>query len=228
MRFAMSVRCVVVGVGWLAACGDASTSTAGKPTAAPTELAPLVGVEPAKFRCDSLLSEAQLADITHGSVRVIEGSMPPPDGTAAPCTYVVETARGSATSTAAWSFDIDCRTGARDRADALFTQYRADSTMLVEAAAVEQLKPRPKPAPGQPAAPPPNPNAVGLAVDVEVGARGLDHHGQALIFIDDDAPCYVRVTGPDAAARKELAELLAIALRPTTAPMSPRAADPTP
>ena len=191
-------------------------------------MAPLVGVDPAKFRCDSLLSEAQLADIAHGTVRVVEGSMPPPDGTAAPCTYIVESARGSGTTTSAWSFDIDCRNGARDRADALFTQYRADSAMLVQAAAIENAKPRPKPAPGQPALPPPNPNAVALATDVDVGARGLDHHGQALIFIDDDAPCYVRVTGPDAVARKELAEVLALALRPATAPMSLRAADPVP
>ena len=100
--------------------------------------------------------------------------------------------------------------------------------MLVQAAAIENAKPRPKPAPGQPALPPPNPNAVALATDVDVGARGLDHHGQALIFIDDDAPCYVRVTGPDAVARKELAEVLALALRPATAPMSLRAADPVP
>lgn len=35
------------------------------------------------------------------------------------------------------------------------------------------------------------------AAEVAIGAKGLDY-GQGLIFIDDDAPCYVHVTGKDA------------------------------
>ena len=56
----------------------------------------------------------------------------------------------------------------------------------------------------------------------QVGSKGLDHHGQGLIFIDDDAPCYVRVVGPDAAHRFELAKMLAKNLTFANAPMSPR------
>ena len=64
--------------------------------------------------------------------------------------------------------------------------------------------------------------AGGRRREVEVGAKGLDHHGQGLIFIDDDAPCYVRVIGPDAANRLALAQLIAKNLTFANAPMSPR------
>jgi hypothetical protein len=64
--------------------------------------------------------------------------------------------------------------------------------------------------------------APDVAAEVAVGAKGLDHHGQGLIFIDDDAPCYVRVIGPDAAKRLALAQLIAKNLTYENAPMSPR------
>jgi hypothetical protein len=60
------------------------------------------------------------------------------------------------------------------------------------------------------------------AFEVEVGAKALDHHGQGLLFIDDDAPCYVRVIGPDAARRLELAKVVAKNLTFANAPMTPR------
>lgn len=230
MRSAMFARCALSALilaAAVAGCGDAAPAASKAPAGSAVPLAPLIGIEPSKFRCESLLTTDQLGELAHGTAKIVENSLPPPDGTAAPCTYVVETARGSGTSIGGWSFDIDCRPRMRERADELFTQYRAQSAELVEAAALEAKKPRPKPAPGQPPTPPPNPNAVAPAVDVEVGARGLDHHGQGLIFIDDDAPCYVRVTGPDAAGRMALATHLAAALHPATAPMSPRAAEPS-
>ena len=42
------------------------------------------------------------------------------------------------------------------------------------------------------------------------------------MFIDDDAPCYVRVVGPNAAHRLELARLIAKNLTFANAPMTPR------
>ena len=57
---------------------------------------------------------------------------------------------------------------------------------------------------------------------MEVGAKALDHHGRGLLFIDDDAPCYVRVIGPDAPHRLELARLVAKNLTFANAPMDPR------
>jgi hypothetical protein len=65
-------------------------------------------------------------------------------------------------------------------------------------------------------------HAPEVSSEVAVGAKGLDHHGQGLIFIDDDAPCYVRVVGPDSARRLELAKLVAKNLTFANAPMTPR------
>ena len=63
----------------------------------------------------------------------------------------------------------------------------------------------------------------GAPTEVDVGAKALDHHGQGLLFIDDDAPCYVRVVGPDSNARLALAKLIAKNLTFQNAPMTPRA-----
>ena len=64
---------------------------------------------------------------------------------------------------------------------------------------------------------------AGFATDpsakpVRVGHSGLDHHGVQLLFIDDDAPCYVRVIGPGEAQRLALARLIADRLDARTAP----------
>jgi hypothetical protein len=53
---------------------------------------------------------------------------------------------------------------------------------------------------------------------VLVGRSGIDAADSALLFIDDDAPCYVRVLGPDAARRTALARVIAERLAPRTAP----------
>lgn len=92
-----------------------------------------------------------------------------------------------------WSFDMDCRDDALRTARALFDQYRVSKT-----------------------------DAGVAAQNVEVGKEALDHHGQALLFIDDDTPCYVRVQGPSAEGRLGLAKLLAEKLVPRNAPMRPR------
>jgi hypothetical protein len=60
------------------------------------------------------------------------------------------------------------------------------------------------------------------AADVSIGRGGLDHHGQALIFVDDDAPCFVRVIGPRADGRAALGAHVAGRLNESVAPM-PRA-----
>jgi hypothetical protein len=118
---------------------------------------------------------------------------------------------------AVWTFDFDCRDNYKQTADALFVEYQQKNADIVShydaLADAGGLKPtdanieyhRP-----------------GEATDVAVGAKGLDHHGQAILFIDDDAPCYVRVIGPDAARRLELARLIAKNLTYANAPMVPR------
>src|SRR6185436_4708460 len=95
--------------------------------------------------------------------------------------------------------------------DALFAQYKTTSQELVQqyeakadAGATRHNAPGAKHADAGAELHAPDP-----AVEVPVGAKGLDHHGQGLIFIDDDAPCYVRVIGPDAAHRLALAKTIA-------------------
>jgi hypothetical protein len=105
----------------------------------------------------------------------------------------------------------------KQRADALFAQYKELSEEAIQRYAhLDAGTGKPGDA-GVAVRPEP-------AVEVAVGAKGLDHRGQGLIFIDDDAPCYVRVVGKDAVRRLELAKLIAKNLTFANAPMTPRPA----
>jgi len=194
----------------LAGCKNDGAAASDPGPAAPRRLA---GVYPEKWRCDSVATLDALGQVLGGTVKPIDSPMSVPRGVPHPCNYEVQ-----AQSLEYWTFDLDCRDGMKQRADALFAQYKATSHELVEQynalADAGAIKP--------------NDSGVELhtpegAVDVAVGAKGLDHHGQGLLFIDDDAPCYVRVVGKDAARRLELAKLLANNLTFANAPMSPRA-----
>lgn len=169
----------------------------------------MVGVDPREFRCDSLVSDEQVGALVGGKARAVESAVPTPLGVAAPCTYLVEQASGPQVG---WTFDLDCRDGMLERANALFEQYARTSAEAVERATMAGG------AQGEPGEP-----APALAREVDVGARGLDHHGQGLLFVDDDAPCYVRVVGPGPQARLALAQHLARALTELSAPMTRRA-----
>ena len=168
---------------------------------------------PDHFKCETIIALDALNQVLGGEAHKQEGAMTPPRGIAAPCSYEV-TVGGQAEY---WTYDFDCRDGWKQRADALFEQYRTGSSELVERynalADAGAIKP----------------TDAGIvikapeaAVEVAVGAKGLDHHGQGVIFIDDDAPCYVRVVGTDAPRRFELAKLVAKNLTFANAPMTPR------
>jgi hypothetical protein len=197
----------------LAACSNSGSSAPkqDKPTEGTHKLA---GVFPDEFKCKSVTTVDALASVLGGTVHVLDSTMPVPRGVPQPCNYAVTT------STAAeyWTYDIDCRDGMKKRADALFAQYRSDSAEKVEAyngmSDAGAIK-----APDDAGT---EIHAPGAAVDVDVGAKALDHHGQGLLFIDDDAPCYVRVVGPDAARRLALAKMVAKNLTFANAPMTPR------
>ena len=194
----------------LAACGKDSGSSTEKPAEGPGRQ--LAGVYPEKFKCESVATLDQLAEVLGAAVRVIDTPVSMPRGLPHPCNYEVATA-----PLEYWTFDIDCRDGFKKRADALFAQYRQTSAELVqsynELSDAGVIKP----------------TDAGIVIhapigasDVQVGAKGLDHHGQGLLFIDDDAPCYVRVVGPDVQRRLSLAQLVAKNLTFANAPMSPR------
>jgi hypothetical protein len=193
----------------LAGCKDNSAAASDpQRTAAPPHLA---GIYPEQWRCDSIASLETLGQLLGGTAKQLDSALAVPHGLPHPCSYEILTPEPEY-----WTFDVDCRDGMKQRADALFAQYRDDSSEAV--ARYSQIDA----GVGKPGdagvARPPEP-----AVSVAVGAKGLDHHGEGLIFIDDDAPCYVRVAGKDAARRLELARLIAKNLTPDNAPMVPRA-----
>lgn len=197
---------------------DGSADPEGKPAEGSHKLA---GIYPENWKCDAVATVSALQKVLGDSLRVIDTPMSPPRGVPHPCNYEVD-----GNPPEYWTFDIDCRDGFKQRADALFEQYKRTSAELVEQYnTVSDAGPKHAASSGKGSAQVdagPPPRAPEPAADVQVGAKGLDHHGQGLIFIDDDAPCYVRVVGPDAGRRFELAKLLAKNLTFANAPMTPR------
>jgi hypothetical protein len=209
----------------LASCKNDGAAASDPPAIASH---PLAGVYPEQWRCESIAPLGTLGQVLGGVVKPVDSALSVPHGLPHPCNYEV-----SGRELEYWSFDIDCRDGMKQRADALFEQYKATSRELVEQYEAQADAGAQKPGTaGKPhgahgahdADAGPEPHAPSPAIEVAVGAKGLDHHGQGLIFIDDDAPCYVRVVGKDAARRLELAKLLANNLTFANAPMTPRAA----
>ena len=210
----------------LAGCKNDGAAASDPPAPASR---PLAGVYPEQWRCDSVATLAALGEVLGGEVKPLDSALSVPRGLPHPCNYEV-----AHRELEYWSFDVDCRDGMKQRADALFEQYRTTSRELVEQyealGDAGALKPAAKHAAHGAHDPRPDGDAgVELhapspATEVAVGAKGLDHHGQGLIFIDDDAPCYVRVVGKDAGRRLELARMLARNLTFANAPMTPRAA----
>jgi hypothetical protein len=202
-----SLLCVVSSAG--AACREDGSATAESKGAESSRK--LAGVEPTKFQCESIVTLAALGDVLGSKPKQIDAQMPPAPGTPRTCTYVIGADEQQ------WSFDIDCRATYKQTADKLFEQYREGaSTMVAHYNAISdagQIKPTDAGVAFR---------APEGAVEVAVGAKGLDHHGNALIFVDDDAPCYVRVFGPDAAKRLDLGKLIAKNLTFANAPMTPR------
>lgn len=197
----------------LAACSSegGATKQAEKATEVERKLA---GVFPDRFQCDSILKPDALAQLLGGiKANKIESAMSPPKGVPQPCSYELVLQ----STLEYWTFDFDCRDDMKQRADALFAQYTRTSAELVQQYDHMSDAGLVKPTDAGIAIKRPDD-----AVEVAVGAKGLDHHGQGLLFIDDDAPCYVRIVGPDAARRLELAKTVAKNLTFANAPMTPR------
>ncbi len=60
------------------------------------------------------------------------------------------------------------------------------------------------------------------AAPKRIGRSALDHNDSALLFIDDDTPCYGRILGPGQDVRLRIAQLLVPGLVPKTAPTGPQ------
>lgn len=197
----------------------ACSSDAGVPKEKPPETpaGKTAGVFPDRFDCTTIVPIDTLAQMLGGNVRRIEGPMPSQRGVPKPCEYEVQS-----DPPAKYQYDFDCRDGYKQRADALFKQYQVQNAARIEEYnRVSDAGPPAKAPKGAEDAAiemkPPSP-----PTEVAVGAKALDHNDQGILFIDDDAPCYVRVYGPDAAKRLELAKLVAKNLTYLNAPMDPR------
>ncbi|HEY4241702.1 MAG TPA: hypothetical protein VGM88_17895 [Kofleriaceae bacterium] len=203
----------------LAACSD--HSAASTPAGSDEPHIKLSGVYPEQWKCTSVMTPEAAGAALDGTVRPIDTAMTPPRGVPQPCNYEVTRPDGTLEY---WTFDIDCRDGMKQRADALFAQYKEQSDDLVTAyKALPDAPPPPKhpkvdkDVDAMVPSHPPEP-----AAEVAVGAKGLDHHGQGILFIDKEAPCYVRVVGPDATRRLDFARLIEKGLTFDNAPMTPR------
>ena len=208
-----TMRTLVLSFGLLSIAFSGCESDSASPNEPePKPSLKLAGVSPDRFECSSVTTTQALAKVLGAPARAIESASSVPNGIARPCEYEIATAIPEI-----WTYDLDCRDGYKRRADSLFEQYRqqnadriASYNQVSDAGAIK-----------------PNDAGVvykqpGAATDIAVGAKGLDHNDQAVIFIDDDAPCYVRVFGPDAQRRLELSKLIAKNLTFANAPMKPR------
>jgi hypothetical protein len=198
-------------IGFVVACSSEGSAQKQEKVTEPERK--LAGIYPEKFDCGTITKPEEIASLLGATkANLMSSAMSPPRGVAAPCAYEVV----MQSSVEYWTYDFDCRDNYKQTADALFAQYKRTSADLVQqynAAADAGIKP----------------TDAGIvirapedAAEVEVGAKGLDHHGQGLLFIDDDAPCYVRVIGPDAPRRLEVARAVAKNLTFANAPMTPR------
>jgi hypothetical protein len=197
----------------LAACSSEGGATKQTEKTTETERK-LAGVFPDRFQCDTVIKTDQIAQLL-GAVKAskLESALSPPKGLPQPCNYELV----MQSTMEYWTFDIDCRDNMKARADALFAQYTRTSGELV--AQYDHMTDAGMVKPTDAGVVMKRPED---AVEVQVGAKALDHHGQGLLFIDDDAPCYVRVIGPEAARRLVLAQTVAKGLTFANAPMTPR------
>lgn len=177
---------------------------------------PMLGVRPDKFDCAAFLPEADLGALLGGTVRPAESRLPVPKNVAKPCGYELSIGAGDAGTAESWSYDFDCRPDYEKRAELLFADYLRKNADLMEAYA--KAHPDGKPTINDAGV---TLNAPGASKEVAVGRRAIDHHGQSIVFIDDDAPCYVRINGPGADRRLMLAKLVSERLHEANAPMEP-------
>lgn len=192
--------------------GEPKADPSSKRTDEGVSTVKVAGVYPEQFECKSIATTDVLGQVLGAPTRAIDSAASVPRGLPRPCTYEV-----AAATPEYWTFDFDCRPDYKKRADALFEQYKQ-----INADRIEQYN-----ALSDAGVKPPNDAGVeykapGTATEVAVGAKALDHNDQGVLFIDDDAPCYVRVIGPDATRRLELAKLVAKNLTLQNAPMTPR------
>src|ERR1041384_7260193 len=108
----------------VAGCKD-DGAAGGTPRSASAQ--PLAGGYPEKWRWESIAPLATLGELLGGATRQIDSAAPVERGLPHPCNYEVQGKEPEY-----WTFDVDCRDGMKQRADALFEQYRTMSREAIE------------------------------------------------------------------------------------------------
>lgn len=193
--------CAVLLIGAAACGGDtqSSQSQAGASAKAGSgeRTDGFVGVDPSVFDCETVVPQALVASAVGGAVEPMESMFTPPRGTPKPCDYMMIDPPA-----------VELQDGAPAPAQMLWSVQFDCRDDYVQSTAAEMQR----------------------LVDTEgaqrvtVGKWGIEHRDAALLFLDDDAPCSVKVVGPGVAQRGAIARLVAQKLTPGTAPMRPRAA----
>src|SRR5262245_25758184 len=181
---------------------DPSAQAAKKPVPPPK----VVGVDPDKFDCAKFLSLQEVGTLAGGEVVIDDSGSAVAAGTPRPCQYILprvyteeekkklaaeeekrvkKAISGKDTTIAdeiaAWGKNLDKIYGYM-----MDCRTNAQKEYVVR---MDQLKAK----------------ADAHAKDVQVGGKpGVDHIGGQLLFLDDNTPCAVTVTGPDEASRLAL------------------------
>ena len=84
----------------------------------------LAGVYPEKFDCGTITKPEEIASLLGATkANQIDSAMSPPRGLPQPCSYEVV----MQSTMEYWTYDFDCRDDYKQRADALFAQYKRTS-----------------------------------------------------------------------------------------------------
>jgi hypothetical protein len=156
-----------------------------------------IGVDPSVFRCETIAPVPDVGVAIGGQVERMESMFTPPKGTPVPCDYAQIGLPPPVV-----------QDGAPAPAQPMWSirfdcreDHMPGTTKEMERLATEEG-----------------------ATRVTVGKLAVDHLNAALLFVDDDSPCTVRVVGPNPDQRLAIARLVADRLTPRTAPMTPRPA----
>ncbi len=217
-------RCLVTLLLFIAGgCGDDSPPTSARPAAGDSTVQ-AIGVNPEDFDCARFTTEEELAQLLGGHVERAEVQIHPPPGVAKPCNFLHTRERTPEELATARKQAEERFAAAKARAKKrglptddlekpeigpmVIEPYSFDIDCRAEyERQARQLMEQYRQTAGDAG-----------AEEVAIGREGLDHHGVALIFLDADTPCYVRVRGVNAQHRQTWAKMLETRLTPETAP----------
>jgi hypothetical protein len=197
MRSLLSTCLVVAVIAALAsgACGDDEPKKKQVERGAGEASAGFYGVDPSVFRCDAILPPSAVGSAIGGEVVTMDSMFTPPKGTPAPCDFRQINVPPPVVQDGAPAPALPMWSIRFDCRESYMSSTEKEMKRLI---------------------------AEEGALEVTVGRWGVEHRDAALVFVDDNAPCTVRIVGPGSAERQAIGRLVADVLTPKTAPMTPR------